>query len=261
MSDTALIQSVLRGLDILGVVAQRPEGLRLSEVADQLGLKAPTAHKLIRTLVSRGFVERSRRPIRYRLGPAMLELAARHWHSHLLLRAPTIMRGLRIAFPPGTATLCEHLGGEVMVMLRMSPERPDFVERPTHRVMSPYSSASALAFQAFWSADDRAAYRQRYPFWEHAAHLWQRPEDLDAFLSDVRTRGLAAPEFSGRNAYPCAAPIFDTKGILQGTIGLSVPGEAADADTRTRIQGELARAARELASCARGPVSKGEDQC
>ena len=75
MPHNELIQSLLRAMDVIELVAQSERGLSLGEVCNSLKLKQPTAHNLIRTLISRDFVEKTTSPVRYRLGPAVTRLA------------------------------------------------------------------------------------------------------------------------------------------------------------------------------------------
>jgi IclR family transcriptional regulator, acetate operon repressor len=68
------VQSVARGLSLLEAVAQRQEPATAQDLATQLGLKLPTAHHLLATLVETGFLDRVAR--RYRLGTKIAGLAA-----------------------------------------------------------------------------------------------------------------------------------------------------------------------------------------
>ena len=50
MPGTELVQSVERALDILELVSDAENGLRLNEIASRINLKNSTVHNLIRTL-------------------------------------------------------------------------------------------------------------------------------------------------------------------------------------------------------------------
>ena len=70
MANSDLVQSLLRGLDLVEMLADHPEGMYLNDLAARAGLKKPTAHNLLRTLVSRGFAARDEAG-RYTAGPAL----------------------------------------------------------------------------------------------------------------------------------------------------------------------------------------------
>lgn len=248
MADPTTVQSLLRGLKLLTLLAQAPDGLALHEAARQAGLKRPAAHKLLRTLASAGFVTHEPSPARYRLGPAAFDLARTQSEAGLLERAAAALADLHKRFPGATLTLTRHLGGEVMIVLRASPERPGFIERPSAAPgMSPYSSASPLAFQAFWSAEAREEYRRRHPFTEFGAHLWKSPASLDRFLAASRRAGCAEPTVKDES-YLIAAPVFDAGGTIRAALGARVPVGSCSADTRRRIRAAILETSRKLSA-------------
>lgn len=50
------VQSVDRALDILEAIGAHGGQLSLSELAEQTHLPAPTAHRLLRTMIAKGYV-------------------------------------------------------------------------------------------------------------------------------------------------------------------------------------------------------------
>lgn len=245
MADRNLVQSLLRGLDILTLISESSDGLSLQDLAGLTGLKPPTVHKLAGTLVSSGFVEKLSRPIRYRLGRAGLDLANAYWNGEFLRKAPAVLKSMRHKLPAATVTACQAVGGEVMTFLRIAPERAEFIERYTDRVMQPYATASALVFQAWWTDEERIAYRRSHPFLEHGAHLWGTPEKVDRFLAEARDKGYASPNFESGSSYVVAAPVFGAKGNLRACIGASIPVDGG-AELHDEVADEVVRAAGEL---------------
>ncbi|MDX6366665.1 MAG: IclR family transcriptional regulator, acetate operon repressor, partial [Nocardioidaceae bacterium] len=67
------VQSVERAFTLLEVLAGAGGELSLSEIAAESGLPLPTIHRLIRTLVDRGYV-RQLATRRYTLGPRLISL-------------------------------------------------------------------------------------------------------------------------------------------------------------------------------------------
>ncbi|MDH7568869.1 MAG: helix-turn-helix domain-containing protein [Armatimonadota bacterium] len=228
MPGSDLVQSVCRSLDVLELVARAEQGLSLQEVARALGVRLSTAHNLVRTLTARQFLVRTSRPVRYRLGPAVLDLASAHFSRAMVREAAEVLRSLANRLPVATLSLAEVVGGEVATTLRVSPERPGFVEQPRHRVMHPYASASALVFQAYWGVEERQEYRRRHPFAEHGAHLWGELASLDRFLDEVRRLGYAAPRFPEDPVLKVGVPLFSPGGELTAVLGVSAPADAAD---------------------------------
>ena len=69
MPNSELVQSLLKGIELLYLLADHSAGLSLSEIAVSSGLKKPAVHNLLRTLSSRGFVDRNEEG-RYIIGTA-----------------------------------------------------------------------------------------------------------------------------------------------------------------------------------------------
>lgn len=244
------VQALLRGLELLRALAQVSEGATVRELSAALGLKEPTAYKLLQTLVGAGFVTKSGRPVRYRLGPGVGELAERYWQNSLLTRAEAVLVALAARFVQWRANivLTEALAGEVEIVLRLTPDQPGVIERPRGRVMPAYASACPLVFQAFWSAAERAEYQRRHPFWEEGAYLWQTSERLEATLAAIRRLGYAVAPWPDRQLHLLAAPVRGPRGELRAVLGVSIPSPPPDAATcQTQIDCVL-QAAGQLAA-------------
>jgi len=247
MSNGSTVQSLRRGLSLMALLAESADGLPLREVAARAGLKRPAAHKLLRTLAEAGFVARETDPVRYRLGPAAFDLVRMQTENELLRRAPSALAHFQECFPAATLTLSRFLGGEVMPVLRMSPARIGFLERPTEAIMSAYSSASTLVFQAFWPETRREDYRSRHPFSEYGAHLWKSKAALERFLAQTRRSGCAEPT-RAREAYRVAAPVFDAGGTICAALGARLPVESRGALVKRRLRAEVMETASKLSA-------------
>lgn len=73
-SVTRTVGSVARALQIIELLIDHPgEELGVTEIARHLGIAKSTAHQLIATLQSRGFIDQDQRSARYRLGLRTME--------------------------------------------------------------------------------------------------------------------------------------------------------------------------------------------
>lgn len=241
---THTVQSVSRAIDILETLAQSPQGLSLSSLADQLELKTPTLHHLLQTLAVRGFVEKIDRPTRYRLGPGPSRISAVQEQAEHESAIRQAMTQLALDFPGSTVIRARFLGGEIVATMRLSPENPTVIQFPPHQIMSPYSSASALAFQAFADEEQRMLYTGRYPFDEFAAHYWHEPGRLDSFLAEVRREGVCVMPDS-TPMIRLAVPSVGSRGQFEAVIGISMAVHA-DVDP-TLLKSQLVMAAKDAA--------------
>ncbi|OPL13071.1 MAG: IclR family transcriptional regulator [Firmicutes bacterium ML8_F2] len=69
------VQSIERALNILELMAEIGEPVAVTDLAEKLDLKISTTHRLLTTLMHRGYVEQEPENSRYRLGLKVLEIA------------------------------------------------------------------------------------------------------------------------------------------------------------------------------------------
>jgi DNA-binding IclR family transcriptional regulator len=71
---TQLLDRTVGVIKLLGEVGEK--GARIAEIAESLGLKASTTHRIVNALERHGLIERERATKRYRLGLALFALGA-----------------------------------------------------------------------------------------------------------------------------------------------------------------------------------------
>jgi DNA-binding IclR family transcriptional regulator len=225
MTSEALVQSLLRGMDILDRIARSQDGMRLKDVSDALQLKTPTAHNLLKTLAARGFVERNGGQ-HYRLGPAFQEILRLGQEQRSRQDVQAAVEKLWQELPYSTVTYSIRTCDEISVPLRISPDRPGVVQRPAHRFFNPYATASGLTFLAFSSDDEKLALMETHSFYERGVALWGTLEALDEALRTMRKAGYALLPFP-EPYMRVAAPVVRQDGSPVGALGVCVRGERA----------------------------------
>lgn len=72
----AIIQSVERSLIILEKLSKNPKGMGITELANQLDVAKSTTHRLLTTLMNKGFVIQDEETKNYILGMKIIELSS-----------------------------------------------------------------------------------------------------------------------------------------------------------------------------------------
>jgi IclR family acetate operon transcriptional repressor len=206
-------------LNVLGVFAEKDE-MGISEVARRLAIPKSGVHRVVRTLVARGFVEQ-RPNRRYCLGVRLLELGNLYRLRLDLIRlAEPVLRRLST-----TANANAHLArlenAEVLDLLRVEHPAPLRVARSPMLRRPPHCTALGKALLAFGSAAqiDRtiAAGLPRL-----TARTITRPDRLLAELSSIRERGFAVDNEEFYAGMRCiAAPVFDENGEAAAAMSIS----------------------------------------
>ena len=74
--DHGSVQSLLRALDLLEVIAGESDGLRLVEIAEKSGFPTSTVHRLLTTLEGRQFVSFDKTTKDWNIGSQCLAVGA-----------------------------------------------------------------------------------------------------------------------------------------------------------------------------------------
>lgn len=189
MANSDLVQSVVRALDIMKLVAASSRGMRLNEIAAAAELNKTTAFNLIRTLMARGLLEKDAEN-RFLSGPGLEEMAARRQQSGIFRQAGTWLTELSRRYPAAIFTFAELTPGAVNVRLRMSPDRPGELQQPLGRTCPAYTSVTALCLQA--TGSNAELFEEHYSFPEYGSPRWGAREHFLRYKQETARNGFCA---------------------------------------------------------------------
>jgi len=187
-----------------------PEGsaaLTASDLARRMNLPTSTAHRLARTLADAGFLELDEATMRYRLGPAVVELGLQAYNDRGLPRAvPELAHLARVT--RATADLAIRSGDHVVIVAR-GTTRPEYavgLHRPLH------STALGKVLLA-WDRPSTADIAGLGPFRPLTSRTIVDPDRLAAELAGVRKVGYALNDGeSAPGVRTVSVPILDRGG-------------------------------------------------
>jgi len=210
-----------------------------------LRMHRATTHHLIWTLTRRGYLERTIKPIRYKLGKAFKNLPRLDCERDFFMRA--MPRLLHIAeLTGGEIVLSEFVGGEILALLSVPPGKPKIVTFCTMR-MAPYGTG--LAFQAFLPPDQVREYRKSHPLSSaHTSTNWESMHEVDEVIADVRKKGYLV--FDRSDPFRVAAPVFDAQQTIRATVAALIPSDKATPELRQKSLRLVRIAAKELSQPA-----------
>jgi IclR family acetate operon transcriptional repressor len=238
------VQSVHRALDLLEVVAARGGTLAIGEIAALAEIPLPTAHRLLRTLVDRGYM-RQAPDRRYALGFRLVPLGA---SAGSMVGAGTerVLRGVVDAL--GETTNLAMLDGDRVAYVAQVPGRHAmrmFTE--VGRRVHPHCTAVGKAVLSASPAADVRALLARTGL---PRHTESTITDVDAFLAqldEVRTRGYALDEGEQEVGVRCVAVRLPGSAARMG-ISISGPAPRMTDDLLAEAVPILRSAAEDLAA-------------
>lgn len=216
---------VERAFDVLEFLAGANDGVHLSELSQELEMSPATVHRLLRTMVGRGYADQDRKTRRYGPGPKLLEVAARATTSRYLDLRRVAMPYLRqLAAETGeTGNLILPFGADEIVYVEQSrsPRTVGIFTQVGHRAPL-YCTAAGKAILAHFSPAELEGYLARTTLVPVTEHTLATPEDLVGELADVRRRGFAVDDEERESGVRCAAaPILNHIGGCVGALSVS----------------------------------------
>ena len=220
------VPALERGLRILGEFNRHSQVVSPPELARRLELPRSTVFRLLTTLESMGFVERTDGGNDYRLGLAVLRLGFEYLASLPLneLGQPLLRRlSEEIAYP---CNIVMRDGRSIVYVTRVSPQAPasPFVGAVNVGTRLP---AHATVLGRMVLADlGLAQLRALYPEGELESFSAETPKtvaELHALVRIDRERGYAIGQgFFEPNISSIAAPVFDHSGHIVAALGVTI---------------------------------------
>ena len=230
----ALLEKAMAILDVIGDC-----GLcSVSHIAGTLQLPFPTVHRLMQSLISRGYVIQQGRG-RYRLGETLLRLAA-------TTSLPTILAGtgrpIVVALAEQHRT-CAHLGvfdGDMVTYLIKECRGHGAVFSSEGAQLEAYCTGIGKVLLANLPEPQRQEYLRSGNFVAMTEHTIINPLALAAELAEVRSRGWALDSQEGLVGLWCVAvPVHGRGGAVCAALSVSWSAKTLKEARVARIRSSL----------------------
>ena len=211
------VELVLRLIELLAA-ARHPKGV--TEVARDLNISKPRAHRHLRALVQRGYARQDPRNEGYEIGVKVLALGEQVRERFDVIGAiRPVMAPLREA--TALAVTASAVAGDEVVVMEMLQGRSviEFGVRPGSR-LDFHASAHGLVALAFGATELVEAVLAK-PLQAWTEHTLKDAAAVRREVARVRRQGWATAVDAvqiGVNAL--AAPVFDHRGICRGAVAL-----------------------------------------
>lgn len=254
-SSSGTVQSLQRGLQILDMVVQAGEPLRLADIARELEMDRTSAFRLLQTLERNSLVAKDPRRKNYTVGGRMLQWAstvgqdvnlvatARPYLEQLVTR--TNESGHFGVLSKDRALLLDYIGsrGTIVVQNRVG------VFEPLH------CTALGKALLAFQPEARREALLDGMRFERHTETTVVDRAWLERTIETVREEAVAYDEGEYNGVLYCvAAPVIGRDGVAIGAIGVSMvkPLAVSAPEHIAQVAAEVRGAARAMTAALGG---------
>lgn len=223
-SSRTTVQSVERTLDLLEALADVGE-VGIAQLSARVGLHASTVHRLLATLIARGYVRQNPESGRYLLGLKPLDIA-RSVKIHLDLRRQALPVLRQLMRDSGETANLAVMNNDHLVYLEQVTS-PDWMLRMFVQVggRAPlHSTASGKVLLANLTEAERKQLLSNYRLVPYATRTIVELRILLDELAEVRRQGYATDWGEQEDGVCCiAGPVRDHSGRVVAAISISGP--------------------------------------
>lgn len=219
-----VVQSVDRALTILELLSNYNEGLGVTEIGNKIELHKSTVHRLLNTLIYKGFVTQDIVTNKYKTSLKLYELGSKKLEGIDILEAS---KG-------HTKKLMEKINEVVHLVVRDNNDIVyiDKVEADnTIRMASTvgkrspfYSTSVGKAMLAYMPESEVKEIWENSDIIKHTIHTIVDFNEFMKELHDIKKKGYAIDDEENELGVRCiGAPVFNRKGEVEGSISISGP--------------------------------------
>jgi DNA-binding IclR family transcriptional regulator len=239
-------QSLDRALTLLTELARGPK--TLDQLAETVDVHKSTVLRLLRTLESRRFVQRTD-PRHYRLGTALFDLANRALEDRDVRRSVAPALRWLNELTGHTVHLASYEGGEAVYIDKYDGRHSVRMYSRIGRRAPLHCTAVGKVLLAELPEPDRRSIVESMDYPKLTANTITNPTDYLAELDRVRIKGYALDNAEHEDFIHCAAaPIRSADGTVLAAVSMSVPKMLLDLDGLLAQIPHLLRAAHEASA-------------
>jgi DNA-binding IclR family transcriptional regulator len=221
---TDVVQSVDRSLDILEILSQNINGMGLTEIGVKIGLHKSTVHRLLGTLIYKGYVVQDMDSNKYKITLKLYELGVRKIASSSILEVSK----------PHTKALMKSLNEVVHLVIR---DKNDIIYIDKVEADNTIRMASTIGRRSPLYCTSVGKSMMAYMTNVEIKDIWENSKikkltentitDYNEFLEElekIRNKGYAEDDEENELGVRCiGAPIFNHNGEIEGAISISGP--------------------------------------
>ncbi|NUR07065.1 MAG: IclR family transcriptional regulator [Nocardioidaceae bacterium] len=214
------VQSVHRALDLMEIVADRGGHLTIGEIAEHADVPLPTAHRLLRTLVARGYM-RQLPSRRYALGFRLVPLGTSA-SAAAGIDAERVLRRLVEALGE-TSNLAVLSGSHAQYVAQMPGRHTMRMFTEVGRQVHLHSTGVGKALLSQLGDEEVRALARRTGLPGQTSHTLTSEQELLEDLVRVRERGYALDEEEQESGVRCVAVAVQPGPLAWMAVSVSGP--------------------------------------
>lgn len=219
-----VVQSVDRALSILEMLSDYSEGLSIKEISEKVNLHKSTVHRLLGTLIVRGFVEQDNKNGKYRISLKLFELGNKRIEDMDILNSSKYHTENLMKSINEVVHLVVKDGNKIVYIDKVEADNTIRMASNIGRRSPLYCTSVGKTMLAYMKDDE-------------VEDIWKSSNikaltkntiiDFDEFkeeLKKIKEQGYAEDDEENELGVRCiGAPIFNRFGKVEGAISISGP--------------------------------------
>ena len=245
------VQSVVRALSLLNVLADCPTDCSLSEITKQANLPSSTVHRLLSSLVRAGYVTQDPDTAKYALGANLIRLSQKAVQKNDLIKIARPWLEELAQRTGETVNLTARFDDSVIQLDHVDSNNMLRVSYPAGERFPMHASASGKIFLAFMpSTECQRVLASTLHAFTHATLV--RRLDLEQEIQIVRAQGFAFDDAEREVGVRCvAAPIRNSRNEVAAAISISGPSTRVSVERLRQLAISLIATASEISEAWR----------
>ncbi|WP_029423076.1 IclR family transcriptional regulator [Alicyclobacillus macrosporangiidus] len=222
--DDYTVKSVDKAFWLLEVVSDHPDGIAITELANRVGMYKSTVHRLLSTMMRRGYIEQDPKTGRYKLGYTVLDLGMKLLSSIDLRREalPYLQELAHLSNEVVHLALLDR--GEVVYIDKVESANTIRMHSRVGTRVPVHATGLGKAILAFLPRREVQAIIDRYGLPKLTEHTITNRDAFLQSLQETRRTGYAFDIEEHQAGVCCvAAPVFEHSGRVVAACSVSGP--------------------------------------
>jgi len=218
------IQSLARGLKVIGMLAESDRSIGVTDLAAELGVDKSAAFRLLNTLVNYGFAVQDPETRRYGPGLRIVEIS-RAVLDRLELRTVAKLYLKQLQKLTGESAHLAVLRGDQAVYIDQENSSAALnVNTEIGRTAPLHCTALGKALIAYLEPEELDRTLGPAPWKKFTPRTMVTRQELDTHLASIREQGFALDDEELNSSVRClAVPVRDFRGKVVAAVGISGP--------------------------------------
>lgn len=221
---TDIVQSVDRTLSILEVISEYSEGLGITEISSKIDLHKSTVHRLLATLIYKGYVVQDPETSKYMITLKLFEIGNKKIESIDILNISKPYLKELMDKTKEVIHLVIRDGSDIVYIDKVESDNTIRMVSRIGKRSPIYCTSVGKAMLAFLPNDEVKKIWDGSKIEKLTEYTITDISDMKKELSLIRQRGFAIDEQENELGVRCiGAPVFNHKGEVEGAISISGP--------------------------------------